>query len=321
MKFHHAFRGFTIIEVVLFLAITGILFMGITAATQNSIYLQRYTDSVENFTEFLRSVYSQVPNVQSESTGRSDQVIYGKLVTFDIKDGTDGKRNDIKTYNLIGDIKEKDPSEQPDCSGASGVLARLCRLNATVVATTETYTGATTTNTTGFIEDYIMRWSAGLQTKAGWPGDTGRTGDRPRDFVGILLVTRSPESGNVFTYFMRPNIEDRIENPEDSNANFNHGDYTTRRRLIQDIITNIEHKDQNALICSSSGGSRVHCFTDENFDTKDIDFCINPGGLDARIDLRRNIRISGGNHNASGVQVVTDEPYRDNFQEGNRCKS
>ena len=35
-------RGFTMIEVALFLAITGALFAGVTVGVQNSIFQQRY---------------------------------------------------------------------------------------------------------------------------------------------------------------------------------------------------------------------------------------------------------------------------------------
>ena len=76
-------RGFTLVEVALFLAITAAIFVSIAVGTQNSIFQQRYNDAVQNFAEFLRSMYSQVTNVQSEGYGRSEYAIYGKLVNFE----------------------------------------------------------------------------------------------------------------------------------------------------------------------------------------------------------------------------------------------
>ena len=96
-------HGFTLIEVVLFLGLTAALFAGIVVGTQASIYQQRYNDGVQNFAEFMRSVYSQVSNVQNEQTGRSQYAIYGKVVTFGVD--ADG-RNKIRSYNLIGDAVE-----------------------------------------------------------------------------------------------------------------------------------------------------------------------------------------------------------------------
>ena len=73
-------NGFTIIEVSLFLAITGLLFLSVTLGVQNSIYQQRYNDSVQGFVNFLRNVYNEVLNVQSEGNGRHDKAIYGKMI-------------------------------------------------------------------------------------------------------------------------------------------------------------------------------------------------------------------------------------------------
>lgn len=73
----HKRNGFTLVEIVLFLAITSLLFVGIIAGTNNSIFQQRYNDSVQNFAEFLRRIYSEVANPQSVGDGRSDSAIYG----------------------------------------------------------------------------------------------------------------------------------------------------------------------------------------------------------------------------------------------------
>ncbi|MBR3336275.1 MAG: type II secretion system protein, partial [Bacillus sp. (in: Bacteria)] len=58
-------RGFTLIEVSIFLAITGLLFAMVVIGVQNSISQQRFNDVVQNYVEFLRSIYAGVTNVQS----------------------------------------------------------------------------------------------------------------------------------------------------------------------------------------------------------------------------------------------------------------
>ncbi|MFV0484723.1 MAG: type II secretion system protein [Candidatus Saccharimonadales bacterium] len=57
-------RGFTIIEVMLFLAISGFLLVGILAGTGAGIARQRYTDSVQHVAQILREQYSAVINTQ-----------------------------------------------------------------------------------------------------------------------------------------------------------------------------------------------------------------------------------------------------------------
>ena len=81
-------RGFTLVEVALFLAVTGLLFVGVVLGIQNSLFQQKYNDSVQGFAEFLRSIYSQTANTENtfqedgSSRGQSNLAIFGKLVTF-----------------------------------------------------------------------------------------------------------------------------------------------------------------------------------------------------------------------------------------------
>ena len=59
--------GFTIIEIMIFLAITGLLVVGVLVGTGSTIARQRYNDAVESFAEFLRRQYSFVINPQIQS--------------------------------------------------------------------------------------------------------------------------------------------------------------------------------------------------------------------------------------------------------------
>ena len=55
-------KGFTIIEVVLVIAISGLMAAGIMIGVSSSINRQQYRDSVQSFAAFLRSEYSKVVN-------------------------------------------------------------------------------------------------------------------------------------------------------------------------------------------------------------------------------------------------------------------
>ena len=175
-------KGFTLIEVALFLAITGALFVAVTVGVQNSISQQRYNDSVQNFAEFLRNLYSEVTNVENTETtgGRSESAIYGKLVTFgESKDpsgndiNVDGTKNNIYVYNVVGEIGD----------GISGsAIESLKNRNADVVLPGEI-------KTAGNIESYTPRWSSKIESTEG-----------STLFSGALLIIRHPISGIVYTY-------------------------------------------------------------------------------------------------------------------------
>ena len=60
-------KGFTIIEVMLFLALSGFLLAGILAGTGSSIANQRYKDAVQDAADALRSAFSFVADTQIET--------------------------------------------------------------------------------------------------------------------------------------------------------------------------------------------------------------------------------------------------------------
>lgn len=189
-------RGFTLIEVSLFLAITGLVFVGIAVGTQNSIFQQRYNDSVQNFAEFLRTVYSQVKNVQnSESKGNTKKAIYGKLVTFGEKLDLDGNSNSdelIFTYNVIGNIGDEE----------GNIIDQLTDLEANVVYAVDDGAGHITGyEFAGFAESYMPRWGSKIQTTAGW------SGDKYNQFEGTLLIVRHPSSGVIYTKILNETVQ------------------------------------------------------------------------------------------------------------------
>lgn len=97
--------GFTIVETMLFLAVAGLLTMGILAGSGAAINQQRYRDSVNSLKSFVQDQYSDVTNVvnsrnnqwscdsngnvvqagetEAQARGTSNCVLLGRYITID----------------------------------------------------------------------------------------------------------------------------------------------------------------------------------------------------------------------------------------------
>lgn len=185
-------RGFTLIEISLFLVLTAALFVGVATGTHNSIYQQRYNDSVQNFVEFLRSAYSRTSNVENQGEGRSNYAIYGKLITFgeryDLAGEDNKEKGAIFTYDVIGKVGD---------IGTGTALGALAALDANVVL----YDEDQRFYSTGITDSYTLKWNAELEPEC---GDVSCSYD---DFQGSILIVRHPRSGTVYTYFYDETIQ------------------------------------------------------------------------------------------------------------------
>lgn len=178
--------GFTIIETMLFLAVTGLLIMGALIGTGTSLANQRYRDSVETFKNLLQTQYAELGSVKnarsdawqcgsdakpvagSEYRGQSDCMIVGRYMVIN--------QGDISIYNVLA--RENSP-------GAPALTTDIATMR-----------GNYTYNVADEVEDRSIEWGAEIA----WPsaGTGRRTITTPRT-IGILFV-RSPESGRVYTF-------------------------------------------------------------------------------------------------------------------------
>lgn len=121
--------GFTIIEVMLFLAVSGMLAAVILVGSGISINQQRYRDSVSSLKSYVQEQYSEVTNVMNdrakswscngaadvteadpsggESRGTSDCVILGRFLTVD-NSGTK-----LSSANVVG-VRNAGATDQPN---------------------------------------------------------------------------------------------------------------------------------------------------------------------------------------------------------------
>ncbi len=260
-------KGFTLIEVAIFLAITGLLFAGVTVGVQNSIYQQRTNDSVQNFVEFLRNIYSEVLNVQSNGGGRSEKAVYGKLVTFGESRNLAGERIEgegtrVFVYTVIGDVGNVE---------SGGALDLLYKLNANVVRD-KVENGTQTVVLAGIPEHYTPKWAADIEPSC---GDKVVADCDFTPAQGMLLIVRHPNSGTVYTY------------------------YSSKLAEVNDIVHSATDVGANPFAIRGGG----NYLTSGDFKMEQVDFCMNTTGGDDVFN-RPDVRIVQGARNASGIEVV-----------------
>lgn len=269
-------RGFTIIEVSLFLAVTGILFAGITIGTMNSINQQRYSDTVNGFADFLRNVYSQVANPQSAGKGNSDQAIYGKLITFGEGKMLDGATNNgaktIFSYDVLGDVEGN--------KSGNSIVDVLGHLDVSIARIEKKQNGTlneTRVVTAGYSESYTPRWDSTIEGV-----------DYSAKKAAILIV-RHPRSGTITTLVLDgTTIEVNDKMAEASNYVIATGSDGS----IIDTASAAPVRAAMTLLEDNLSGFKI----------ADIDFCVNP--MDSNQNNRQDVRISANSRNASGVEVI-----------------
>lgn len=190
-------RGFTIIEVMLFLSISGVLFVGLMIGVNNSIEHQRYRDSVVSLTSLLQQQYSEVINTRNDRNdtwncrasiatpgiesgqprGTSDCVVLGRYIQ------TRGNNSILETGDVIG-------SEPLSVSTGDSDIGILLAYQPKVAATVQT--------------QYTPEWGVALRNPEG----------QAIDFSALIL--RSPSSGLIKVFVnhgaMPPQLIDMINN-------------------------------------------------------------------------------------------------------------
>lgn len=201
-KTHKAKRGFTLIEVSIFLAITGLLLVGVLGGTYSAIARERYNDSVRSFAEYFRQIYGEVLSPESLGSGNSNtRAIYGKVIVFGLESPEDDDSRDqdniIYSATLVGDVHPK-PAEN--------FIGELKAINA------QLFCGSATDNDEpdSTLSAYTPLWGTKVHN----------TSNKP--FRGTLIIARAPNSGTVHVAYankedLNLNIKDHCS-PEDSSA-------------------------------------------------------------------------------------------------------
>ena len=312
-------KGFTIIEVVLFLAISGAIFAAIMSNTAATVARRRYTDSVQSFVEEIRNAYSATVNVENyriatedssyfcsvtagfingsltpnslidnsakktadNYPGRTKCAVYGQILTF----GEGGSTN-INRYDLIGIAATDKIDINDNGSGIDETLSSLKKVGANIVTMTQIPINATTPTTckaslAGTSSHYTPQWTGTIENK------------KDRNFYhGAIMIARSPLSATVHTYFYSATGDISQDNPDDGVFEVQKWLNTTGTGSCAGFKTSA---DKFAAIDQS------HWRND-----KDLDICVGSEDLFATNYHRRAIRIHADGSTESSVELLSE---------------
>lgn len=194
-------RGFTVIELMLFLGVSGALFAALMFGVSSSVSQQRYRESVVGFSTFLQGQYSEVSNTRNDSDndwnctkdgtveqngegtfrGTSQCVLLGEAIQ--IKDG-----NQIDVYRVIGCEPLQNAAQSSSNSGGCGNTNVRDGEDKNDLDTLKSYNPKVT--------DFNHQ-----QESLEWNSTLATTTEKHDPLTASFLILRSPSSGllRVFT--------------------------------------------------------------------------------------------------------------------------
>lgn len=190
------------IEVMLFLSITGLLLVGVLGGTYASIATQRYNDSVRSFAEYLRQIYGEVISPETQGGGNSDDfAIYGKVAVFGLNSQNSADDEDIDNTiymaTLVGDVHINGTN--------ADFIAELQSVHARIYCGVMQSAG-NPEDTESTLSSYVPLWNSKLR------------GIDKKPFTGTVIISRAPSSGMVHTAYTEEtfNIRDECEPGNDA---------------------------------------------------------------------------------------------------------
>lgn len=235
-------EGFTLVEVMLALAITGAMLIGLVGGTFVTIAQQRYNDSLQGFAEYLSGIYDEVLSPISQGAGNSKkQAILGKVLVFghNYEGDADATRS-VYSATLVGSADIFRPSN-------STFLEELGdpETKASLVCGNEGSIGNDGHDST--VQAYVPLWEA-------WLAGAGDDKDKP--LVGTLIIARTPTSGSIHTvYTFDENITYDLKNgctPNNDSANTEF-----QQRLQDPVLRQVYKNDTDLKICVKSENTSV----------------------------------------------------------------
>lgn len=208
--------GFTIIETMLFLAVSGMLIIGLLVGTGTSINIQRYRDSVLSLQTVLQDQYSQVANVSNQLPPQALSCDSAASVSVDPSSTTSRGQSDCVILGRYVRTLNNTTLELSTVVGRAPIAASAASNDITAL---QQFAIAPLPESVG---TQAIEWNAAIQ-RAGSTADASFS----------LLILRSPLSGVVRTFI----------NPTESVSGGNIGSLVGATSLTNDL-----------KICVDAGG-------------------------------------------------------------------
>jgi prepilin-type N-terminal cleavage/methylation domain-containing protein len=181
----HSNQGFTIIETMLVLAVTGVMVAGLLVGLGSSINNQRYLDSVSSFKSFIQEQYLQLSNVTNDRD--ENWTCDSSAVPVEVNGGTaPGQSNCVLLgVGIVDDrITTAVVVGYPIVDAASSSTIALVKSNYVLGISKSS------------IEQNSLEWGAQIA----WPrtGVESSTPTTPRSLA--MLLINSPENGTIYTF-------------------------------------------------------------------------------------------------------------------------
>ncbi len=307
-------KGFTIIETMLFLALTGLMLVGALVGLGTNLSRQRYKDSVQDVVTLIRNQYDYVTRVQidqrdgddmceivsgsgvadtikNKGRGRSKCDVYGVALVFGLDDEGDLDAGSIiQSTSILGkDIKaledeyrayypQKDPREKIEAMSDLELMKELSFNN--VIESVQKC------RPVNLLERKVLNWGSKIEHTA---KDTVKK--------GVVLIIRSPRDGTVHTYTYDFSMSDTINVP----------DYGS----LKDIDKTCMQFTAGSFDINTLLGASPAVFTTAN----NFDLCITSDDLTGTYGKRRMIRIAADGHNSSAVALIDEDSGDDICEE------
>ncbi len=300
--------GFTIIEVMLVLAVTGFLFVGILGGMSGSLARQRYKDAVQDTADNFRRMYSYVVDTQVYSRdndsvcygltsdaiegsslvsnnkntgrGRSDCVVYGLVATI-ANSHIEFTELIGKEYEVVREEVAKNDGKDTDMLKDIEVL-QLADAN-NVVASANSSGACTSIGLVNLLEASDSRWGTRILDTNG------------NELAATILIFRSPKTGIIRTYVMdgTPRDNDKIIRYDD----FSEESHSCTEKNILDTYGINEYIGEY----KTEGDEKVF---KSNFTEKELKICISSGDTGVYDGRMRMIKIAKGGRSSSAIALI-----------------